>query len=126
MIVPRRDVGTIAPSVAPGSPDLGVFLPYSPLHHLLVRGVGAPLVMTSGNRSDDPIAHDDADAVARLGPLVDAFLTHDRPIHIRCDDSVVRATPRRVQVLRRSRGYAPEPLRLPGAASRRCWRSGVS
>ena len=74
--------------------------------------------MTSGNRSDDPIAHDDADAVARLGPLVDAFLTHDRPIHIRCDDSVVRATPRRVQVLRRSRGYAPEPLRLPGAASR--------
>ena len=118
VIVPRRDVGTIAPSVAPGSPDLGVFLPYSPLHHLLVRGVGAPLVMTSGNRSDDPIAHDDADAVARLGPLVDAFLTHDRPIHIRCDDSVVRATPRRVQVLRRSRGYAPEPLRLPGAASR--------
>jgi hydrogenase maturation protein HypF len=118
VIAPRRDVGTIAPSVAPGSPDLGVFLPYSPLHHLLVRGVGAPLVMTSGNRSDDPIAHDDADAVARLGPLVDAFLTHDRPIHIRCDDSVVRATPRRVQVLRRSRGYAPEPLRLPGAASR--------
>ena len=80
VIVPRRDVGTIAPSVAPGSPDLGVFLPYSPLHHLLVRGVGAPLVMTSGNRSDDPIAHDDADAVARLGPLVDG-LPHPRPPH---------------------------------------------
>jgi hydrogenase maturation protein HypF len=113
VISPRRDGGPIAPSVAPGAPDLGLFLPYSPLHHLLVRGVGAPLVMTSGNHSDDPIAHADDDAVARLGALVDGFLTHDRPIHIRCDDSVVRATPRRLQVLRRSRGYAPEPLRLP-------------
>src|SRR3954468_7943232 len=117
---PRRasSATAIADAVAPGLPDLGVFLPYSPLHHLLVRGVGAPLVMTSGNRSDDPIAHDDADAVARLGGLVDAFLTHDRPIHIRCDDSVVRATPARLQVLRRSRGYAPQPLPLPGVPSR--------
>ena len=65
-------------------------LPYSPLHHLLLAGVGRPLVMTSGNLSDEPIAHDDDDAVARLGPLVDGVLTHDRPIHIRCDDSVVR------------------------------------
>ena len=118
VICPRRIGGPIAPSVAPGAPDLGVFLPYSPLHHLLARGVGVPLVMTSGNRSDDPIAHADDDAVARLGALVDAFLTHDRPIHIRCDDSVVRATPRRLQVLRRSRGYAPEPLRLPCEPSR--------
>ncbi len=66
--------------------------------------------MTSGNLSDEPIAHHDDDAAARLGPLVDGLLQHDRPIHIRCDDSVVRSTPARLQVLRRSRGYAPEPL----------------
>ena len=72
--------------------------------------------MTSGNISDEPIAHDDDDAVARLGPLVEGLLTHDRPIHIRCDDSVVRTSPGRVQVLRRSRGYAPEPLPLPFTA----------
>ena len=101
--------------VAPGLPELGLMLPYSPLHHLLLAGVGRPLVMTSGNLSDEPIAHDDDDAVARLGPLVDGLLTHDRPIHIRCDDSVVRAAPGRLQVLRRSRGYAPEPLPLPFA-----------
>ena len=83
--------------------------------------------MTSGNLSDEPIAHDDDDAVARLGPLVDGLLTHDRPIHIRCDDSVVRAGPGRLQLLRRSRGYAPEPLaaalRAPAAP---CSRSGPS
>jgi hydrogenase maturation protein HypF len=72
--------------------------------------------MTSGNLSDEPIAHDDDDAVRRLGGLVDGLLTHDRPIHIRCDDSVVRAAPGRLQVLRRSRGYAPEPLPLPFTA----------
>ncbi len=88
-------------------------LPYSPLHHLVMRGAGRPLVMTSGNLSDEPIAHHDDDAAVRLGPLVDGLLQHDRAIHIRCDDSVVRATPRRLQVLRRSRGYAPEPVGLP-------------
>ena len=74
--------------------------------------------MTSGNLSDEPIAHDDADAAARLGPLVDGLLQHDRPIHIRCDDSVVRATTGRVQVLRRSRGYAPETIELPFRVAR--------
>ena len=74
--------------------------------------------MTSGNHSDEPIAHDDDDAVARLGPLVDGLLTHDRPIHIRCDDSVVRAGTGRLQILRRSRGYAPEPMPLPFVAER--------
>ncbi len=74
--------------------------------------------MTSGNLSDEPIAHDDDDGVARLGPLVDGLLTHDRPIHIRCDDSVVRAGAGRLQLLRRSRGYAPEPLPLPFVARR--------
>ena len=75
--------------------------------------------MTSGNLSDEPIAHDDDDAIARLGPMVDGLLVHDRPIHIRCDDSVARMRPgRHIQLLRRSRGYAPEPRSLPVAARR--------
>jgi hydrogenase maturation protein HypF len=119
VIAPRRPEAAVAPGVAPGLGELGVLLAYSPLHHLLLVGVGRPLVMTSGNVSDEPIAHTDADAVARLTPLVDGLLGHDRDIHIRCDDSVVRATPGgRIQVLRRSRGLAPEPLGLAVAASR--------
>jgi hydrogenase maturation protein HypF len=120
VLAPRRARSSvaIADAVAPGLPDLGVFLPYSPLHHLLVNGVGRPLVMTSGNSSDEPIAHDDGDAAARLGPMVDGLLTHDREIHIRCDDSVERMTGTRLQLLRRSRGYAPEPMTLPFHARR--------
>ncbi|MCU1354107.1 MAG: carbamoyltransferase HypF, partial [Acidimicrobiales bacterium] len=118
VLVPRAGDGALAGGVAPGLAEVGLLLPYSPLHHLLLGAVARPLVMTSGNVSDEPIAHDDGDAVARLGPLVDGLLTHDRPIHIRCDDSVVRASPRRLQVLRRSRGLAPEPVRLPVAAAR--------
>ena len=118
VLAARRDDGRLAEALAPGRPELGLFLPYSGLHHLLLTGVGRPLVMTSGNHSDEPIAHDDLDAIARLGPLVDGLLTHDRPIHIRCDDSVVRATTGRLQMLRRSRGYAPEPLALPFEAKR--------
>jgi hydrogenase maturation protein HypF len=118
VLAPRRSDARVAEGLAPGLPELGLFLPYSPLHHLLVRGAGRPLVMTSGNRSDEPIAHDDADAAARLGPMVDALLTHDRPIHIRCDDSVGRAAGGRLQLLRRSRGYAPEPIGLPFDAER--------
>ncbi len=113
VIAPRRAGNGIAPDVAPGLADLGVMLPYSPLHHLILAGTGRPLVMTSGNLSDEPIAHDDDDAVRRLGPLVDGLLSHDRAIHIRCDDSVVRALPSRTQLLRRSRGFAPEPMSLP-------------
>ena len=93
-------------------------LPYSPLHHLLLADVGCPLVMTSGNLSDEPIAHEDDDATTRLAPLVDGLLSHDRVIHIRCDDSVARVSGRRLQLLRRSRGYAPEPLLLPFEPSR--------
>jgi hydrogenase maturation protein HypF len=119
VVGPRVADATVAVGVAPGLVELGLLLPYSPLHHLLLAGVGRPLVMTSGNISDEPIAHDDADAVERLGPLVDAVLAHDRPIHIRCDDSVARARPRGgLQLLRRSRGFAPEPLRLPVTARR--------
>jgi hydrogenase maturation protein HypF len=118
IVLAQRRAGTgVADAVAPGLPELGLMLPYTPLHHLLMRGAARPLVMTSGNLSDEPIAHDDVDANARLGPLVDGLLQHDRPIHIRSDDSVVRAQPHRVQVLRRSRGYAPEPMRLPFRSS---------
>ena len=118
VLAPRRPGGEVVDGVAPGLPDLGLLLPYSPLHHLLLADVGRPLVMTSGNLSDEPIAHDDEDAARRLGGMVDGLLTHDRPIHIRCDDSVVRAVPGRLQVLRRSRGYAPEPVALPFTAHR--------
>ena len=114
VLVPRREDSGLAPRIAPRLPELGLMLPYTPLHTLLLHRFGGPLVMTSGNLSDEPIAHDDADALARLGPMVDAILTHDRPIHIRCDDSVVRARPagKPTQMLRRSRGYAPAPIPL--------------
>jgi len=118
VVAPRRPGAAVSPEVAPGLGELGVMLPYTPLHHLLLRRLARPLVLTSGNRSDEPIAHRDDEAVARLGPLVDGIVSHDRPIHIRCDDSVVRAGPGAVQVLRRSRGYAPEPLPLPFEARR--------
>jgi hydrogenase maturation protein HypF len=102
----------VAPSVAPGSRQLGVMLPYTPLHHLLLRALGRPIVLTSGNTSDEPIAYEDTDALARLAGIADAFLVHDRPIHMRTDDSVVRAFRGREMLLRRSRGYVPEPVRV--------------
>ena len=105
----RREGAPVAPSVAPGTPWLGLMLPYTPLHHLLCADVGRPLVMTSGNVSDEPIAFDDAAARRRLGTIADVFLAHDRPIHRRCEDSVVRAG----FPLRRSRGHAPVALPLP-------------
>jgi hydrogenase maturation protein HypF len=118
VLAPRRAGTDVAAGVAPHLPELGLMLAYTPLHHQLLAGAGRPLVMTSGNLSDEPIAHDDGDALARLGPMVDAILTHDRPIHIRCDDSVLRAAPAgpKVQMVRRSRGYAPEPIALPTPA----------
>lgn len=119
VIAPRQTAARLATGVAPGLPDVGVMVAYSPLHHLLVAGVGRPLVMTSGNLSDEPIAHDDDDARARLAPLVDGILGHDRGIHIRCDDSVIRSTSRgRTQVARRSRGLAPEPMALATRSTR--------
>ena len=108
----RPDVPVIAPSVAPGNRFLGVMLPYTPLHHLLADAVGRPFVLTSGNVSDEPIAFDDGDALARLAGIADAFLTHDRPIHMRVDDSVVRMVGDRPLLVRRSRGYAPQPVLL--------------
>ncbi len=100
----------VADAVAPANRHLGIMLPYTPLHHLLLREVARPIVLTSGNVSDEPIAYTDDDAAARLGGIADAFLGHDRGIHMRTDDSVVRAVRGRGSVLRRARGYAPEPL----------------
>ena len=109
----------IAEAVAPANPHFGVMLPYTPLHHLLLRTVGGtPLVMTSGNRSDEPIAYLDEEATSRLGSIADLFLTHDRPIHVRCDDSVTRIVDGGESLIRRSRGYAPEPVRLPMSCAR--------
>jgi len=102
----------VAPSVAPGNRYLGVMLPYTPLHHLLAEDLGEPFVLTSGNRSDEPIAYQDADALARLGGVADLFLVHDRPVHMRTDDSVTRSLRGQPAVLRRSRGYVPQPVRL--------------
>lgn len=109
----HRPTAALARWVAPGNAALGVMLPYSPVHHLLLEASG-PLVMTSGNLSDEPIAKDNAEARRRLAGLADAFLMHDRDIHIQCDDSVVRAAAPPVPV-RRSRGYAPFPVALPFA-----------
>jgi len=110
----RRRDAPVAASVAPGTAWLGVMLPYTPLHHLLLDDVGQALVLTSGNRSDEPIVFDDDEARRRLGGIADAFLAHDRPIHRRCEDSVVR----RAFPVRRSRGYAPGSVPLPVAAPR--------
>jgi hydrogenase maturation protein HypF len=108
---------SVAEAVAPGNPDLGVLLPYTPVHVLLLGGPGEPgpdvLVMTSGNLSGEPIVTDDEQALARLGDIADAFLRHDRPIHVPCDDSVARVVGGAELPVRRSRGHAPLPVSLP-------------
>jgi hydrogenase maturation protein HypF len=111
VLLPRRPRSGIAAAVAPGNRHLGVMLPYTPLHHLLLALVARPVVLTSGNSSDEPIVYRDSEA-PRLGGIADAFLTHDRAIQVRTDDSVVRPFRGRETVIRRSRGYAPEPLRV--------------
>jgi hydrogenase maturation protein HypF len=92
---------------------VGLFLPYTPLHHLLLEGLGRPIVLTSGNLSDEPLATDDAEALERLAGIADSFLSHDRDIRARYDDSVTRVVAGRESLIRRARGYAPEPLALP-------------
>ena len=104
----------IASNVAHCSPYLGVMLPYSPLHHLLMEECRFPLIATSGNRSDEPIAIDNDEAVVRLKDIADHFLMHNRPIVRACDDSVVRLTRGRAGILRRARGYAPLGIRVAG------------
>ena len=123
VLAPRLPGAPVARSVAPGAPELGVMLPYSPLHHLLLGDAGESLVMTSANVSDEPIAFVDDDALERLRGIADLFLVHDRPIETRTDDSVVRvvAAPGhpRPTLLRRSRGYVPASIPLPGAGTPR-------
>ena len=118
LVARRRGAPRLAPSVAAGNHRLGIFLPYTPLHHLLMAAVGRPIVLTSGNLSDEPLATDDADAANRLAGLADAFLDHDREIRARYDDSVSRVVGGRASIVRRARGYAPEALALPVAANR--------
>ena len=132
VILKRRQESSIAREVAPGQDTLGIMLPYTPLHYLIFAPHPLdpelppmpPLVMTSGNLIDEPIAYENEEARRRLEPLVDAFLMHNRPIRTRCDDSVVRVThhgahapsqeePSAIYPLRRSRGYAPFPVHLP-------------
>jgi hydrogenase maturation protein HypF len=104
--------GEIAPSVAPGNPFLGVMLPSTPLHHLLMSGLGFPVVATSGNRSDETICTDEREALRRLDGIADLFLVNNRPIVRHVDDSIVRISMGRELVLRRARGYAPLPIEL--------------
>ncbi|MFP5068181.1 carbamoyltransferase HypF [Pseudonocardia nantongensis] len=113
VLLARRSGDGLAPQVAPGDRHLGLLLPYTPLHHLLLHDLAEPIVLTSGNVSDEPIAHRDDDAEARLAPISDAFLTHDRPIRTRADDSVLRVVRGRPHPVRRARGFVPEPVRLP-------------
>ena len=113
VLLRKRHNCPVAETVALGHRDLGIMLPYTPLHHLLMHAVARPLVMTSGNFAEEPLAYEDDDAVRRLSSMADYFLTHNRPIHMRCDDSVTRIVMGRELLLRRSRGYAPLPLRLP-------------
>ncbi|MEW6297465.1 MAG: carbamoyltransferase HypF [Thermodesulfobacteriota bacterium] len=107
------DRDAVAPSVAPRQKYLGWMLPYTPLHSLLLADAGLPLVMTSGNVSEEPIVYHDADALRRLHGIADYLLTHNRAIHTRCDDSVVRRFANQEVIVRRSRGYAPRPIALP-------------
>jgi hydrogenase maturation protein HypF len=112
VLLTRRPDSGLAPEIAPGSPLVGLLLPYAPLHHLLLAEAGRPLVMTSGNLSDEPMVHEDSEALARLHGVADLFLVHDREIENRCDDSVARVIARKPVVLRRARGYVPRSLTL--------------
>ncbi|MCG5218654.1 carbamoyltransferase HypF [Streptosporangium sp. KLBMP 9127] len=118
VLLARRPGRRVAPSVAPGGGVLGMLLPYTPLHHLLSRELARPYVLTSGNVSGEPIAHRDEDALRRLRGVADAFLCHDRPIHSRADDSVVRVFRGAELPVRRARGYTPEPITLPWESPR--------
>lgn len=110
VLLERRAEAAIASEVAPGNPQLGLMLPYTPLHHLLLRELGFPVVATSGNLSDEPICIDNAEALQRLGGIADLFLVHDRPIQRHVDDSVVSLVAGRAQPMRRARGLAPMPI----------------
>ncbi len=113
VLLRKKSDCSIPESVAPKLNYLAFMLPYSPLHYLLLLDFDRPLVMTSGNTSDEPIAYQDDDAFERLSHIADCFLSHNREIHVRCDDSVTRITLEAPCIIRRSRGYAPDPITLP-------------
>ncbi|HAM41361.1 MAG TPA: carbamoyltransferase HypF [Candidatus Omnitrophica bacterium] len=110
VLLRRIPQAAVARSVAPDNPSLGIMLPYTPLHHLLMDGLGSPVVATSGNRSDEPMCLDEREALVRLRDIADAWLVHDRPIARVLDDSVMRVVLGRPMMLRRARGAAPQPV----------------
>jgi len=112
VLVRRREEGGLAEEVAPGNPLVGLMLAYTPLHHLLLAEAARPLVMTSGNLSEEPMVAGDEEARQRLSGIADLYLAHDRPIENRCDDSVVRVIAGAPTILRRGRGHVPRPLSL--------------
>jgi hydrogenase maturation protein HypF len=116
VLLRRGSRDDLAESIAPGNPYLGVMLPYTPLHHLLMRELGMPMVATSGNVSDEPICIHEQEAILRLQGIADLFLVHNRPIVRHVDDSVVRVMAGRELVLRRGRGFAPLPVMVDNAS----------
>ena len=112
VLATRRDDCVLAPEIAPRNPLVGLLLPYTPLHHLLMRDTGRPLVMTSGNLSEEPLAYRNDEALQRLAGVADVFLVHDREIETRCDDSVARVIASRPVVIRRARGYVPRAIQV--------------
>jgi len=114
LLAPKKTDHGLAESIAPGNELFGVMLPSTPLHHLLFAGGPDVLVMTSGNRSEEPICIDNQEALRRLGTIADGFLDHDRAIYLRNDDAIVINLAGRTRLIRRSRGYAPQPLRVKG------------
>ncbi len=112
VLLKKRPDSDIAPDVAPGNPYLGCFLPYTPLHHILMASVGFPCVATSGNLTDEPMATDNSEALEKLRDIADAFLLHDRPIARRVDDSVLFVFSKTQVPVRRARGFAPLPIRV--------------
>jgi hydrogenase maturation protein HypF len=112
VLLPRRPEAVLAPEIAPRNPLVGIMLPYTPIHHLLLADVGGPVVMTSANRSDEPIAYRNDEALARLAQIADVLIVHDREIVTRCDDSVATMVGGAPMVLRRSRGFVPRAIPL--------------
>ena len=112
VLLPRKENSGISESCAPAQTKLGIMLPYTPMHHLLLKESPKSLVMTSGNLSEEPIAHIDEDAVKRLSHIADYILSHNRPIYVPCDDSVVRIIDDKPLIIRRARGYVPQVIHL--------------
>jgi len=112
-VIQPASASPVCHEVAPGNPYLGAMLPYTPLHHILLRELGFPVVATSGNLSDEPICTDEHEALQRLAGIADGFLVHNRPIVRHVDDSIVRVIAGREMILRRARGYAPLPIENP-------------